>query len=555
MGSDGELEPKRHSLAIEIQTLVEAMRILFHDLEISQARYAARIHRDKGSVSRFFSGERIPPWDFVHGLLVASTLQHGSTPPTTEVVAHFRRLHHAALESGGSPSHRIQLLQDRLADADLRAQRLASRESDLEVALQAAQRRIADLQVSQRELEAESDQLYEQQTSELTLYRMEGEAERDTLLDEIHRLKGELQLAHERRMIAEARCSELERLLGEAVDDGDQSDSRYGELKAQIEAESERAARLEQQLRQFQTASGGNLDGEIDNHEPNGVSLPLAYTMEATLDEIEGLANGRRPNVPTGFLDLDSLTGGGFRPGELIVVSAYPGTGKSIFALDVLRSCSISSGLASVLFTVQTTRQEITRRLLSAEATVASHHIESGNMTDDDWGRFARRMSEVSAAPLFISEESLTLSSVRDQCEYLAGRHALRLAVIDPINLLDSGASRGEDADRQMFEATRELKLMAKKLGIIVVAIAQMAENAVSRYDHRPVIADMRESGSLVQNADMVILLHREDLFKSESPRAGEADFIVAKNRNGPTATVTVAFQGHYCRFVDMQQH
>lgn len=284
---------------------------------------------------------------------------------------------------------------------------------------------------------------------------------------------------------------------------------------------------------------------------------PLSDIMEGALDEIESISNrsGQMTGVPTGFADLDALTQG-LHPGQMIIIAARPAIGKSTLGLDLARSCSIRNGLASVIFSLEMSRNEITMRLLSAEARVALHHMRAGTMTDDDWAKMARRMGEVSAAPMFIDDSpNMSMMEIRAKCRRLKQRHDLRLVIIDYMQLMSHGGSRrAENRQQEVSELSRSLKLLAKEIEVPVIAISQLNRGPEQRTDKKPMMSDLRESGSLEQDADVVILLHREDAYERESPRAGEADLIVAKHRNGPTATITVAFQGHYSRFVDMAQ-
>ncbi|WP_242908591.1 replicative DNA helicase [Actinomadura terrae] len=229
-------------------------------------------------------------------------------------------------------------------------------------------------------------------------------------------------------------------------------------------------------------------------------------------------------------------------------------THNSTLALDFARAASIKHGLTSAFFSLEMGRNEITMRLLSAEARVALHAMRSGTMQDEDWTRLARRMSEVAEAPLFIDDSpNMSMMEIRAKCRRLKQQHDLRLVIIDYLQLMSSG-KRVESRQVEVSEFSRSLKLLAKELGVPVIALSQLNRGPEQRTDKKPMVSDLRESGSIEQDADMVILLHREDAYEKESPRAGEADLIVAKHRNGPTATVTVAFQGHYSRFVDMAQ-
>ncbi|GAB3405630.1 replicative DNA helicase [Flindersiella endophytica] len=279
----------------------------------------------------------------------------------------------------------------------------------------------------------------------------------------------------------------------------------------------------------------------------------LGEVLEATLDEIEtiGAQGGQMSGVPTGTSDLDALTNG-LHPGQLIIVAARPGVGKSIMALNLARASAIHNGLAAVIFSLEMGRTEISMRLLAAEARVPLTHMRQGNMTDDDWSRLARKMGEIAEAPLYIDDSpNMTMMEIRAKCRRLRQRHDLRLVIIDYLQLMTSG-KRVESRQVEVSEFSRNLKLLAKELEVPVVALAQLNRGPEQRTDKRPMLSDLRESGSLEQDADMVILLHREDAYERESSRPGEADFIVAKHRNGPTADITVAFQGHYQRFVDM---
>jgi replicative DNA helicase len=227
-------------------------------------------------------------------------------------------------------------------------------------------------------------------------------------------------------------------------------------------------------------------------------------------------------------------------------------THNSALALDFARAATIKHQLPTVIFSLEMGRNEITMRLLAAEARVPMHVMRSGQMSDDDWARLARRMSEVADAPLWIDDSpNMSLMEIRAKCRRLKQRQDLKLVIIDYLQLMSS-PKRVESRQQEVSEMSRSLKLLAKELEVPVVALSQLNRGPEQRTDKKPMVSDLRESGSIEQDADVVILLHREDAYEKESPRAGEADLIVAKHRNGPTATVTVAFQGHYSRFVDM---
>ena len=279
----------------------------------------------------------------------------------------------------------------------------------------------------------------------------------------------------------------------------------------------------------------------------------VADVIDATMDEIEAAQNrdSGLTGVPTGFADLDRLTNG-LHPGQMVIIAARPAIGKSTLAIDIARAASIKHKKTSVVFSLEMSRSEITMRLLAAEAQVRLQKMRSGHMAEMDWQKIAGVMGSVSEAPLFIDDSpNMSLTEIRAKARRLKQKHQLELVVVDYLQLMTSG-KRVESRQQEVSEFSRALKLLAKELEVPVIALSQLNRGPEQRGDKKPMMSDLRESGSIEQDADVVILLHREDAYEKESPRAGEADLIVAKHRNGPTDTITVAFQGHYSRFVDM---
>jgi replicative DNA helicase len=227
-------------------------------------------------------------------------------------------------------------------------------------------------------------------------------------------------------------------------------------------------------------------------------------------------------------------------------------THNSTVAMDFARSASVRHNVASAIFSLEMSKIEIVTRLLSAEARVPLHVLRSGQLSDDDWTRLARRMGEISEAPIFVDDTpNMTLMEIRAKARRLRQRHDLKLVVVDYLQLMTS-PKRVESRQQEVADLSRGLKLLAKELEVPVVAVSQLNRGPEQRTDKRPQLSDLRESGSIEQDADVVILLHRDDYYDRESPRAGEADLIIAKHRNGPTDTITVAAQLHFSRFVDM---
>jgi replicative DNA helicase len=281
--------------------------------------------------------------------------------------------------------------------------------------------------------------------------------------------------------------------------------------------------------------------------------VPLSDSLEAAIHEIEGAQKrgGELTGVPTGFTDLDAYTHG-LHPGQLVIVAARPAVGKSTFALDLARNASVKHNQATIFFSLEMGRAEIAMRLMSAESSIYLQSMRKGTVTDADWTRLAAVRGRINDAPLYIDDSpNMSLVEIRAQCRRLAQQVDLKLVVIEYIQLMSSG-KKVESRQQEVSEFSRALKLLAKELGLPVVALSQLNRQAEQAKDKKPELSHLRESGSLEQDADVVVLLHREGIYEKDHPRAGEADLILAKQRNGPTGTVVVAFHGQYSRFVNM---
>mgnify|MGYP001943709040 FL=1 len=278
--------------------------------------------------------------------------------------------------------------------------------------------------------------------------------------------------------------------------------------------------------------------------------VPLASTLEETFTEIE-VAAGRTDEmigVPTGFIELDSLTHG-LHPGQMIVVAARPAVGKSTLGVDIARAAAIKHGQPAAIFSLEMSRTEITMRILAAEASIQLQNLRKGTLSEDDWKKLARYMGTLSEAPLFIDDSpNMSLMEIRAKARRLSQQHGLKLVIIDYLQLMSSG-KKVESRQQEVAEFSRALKLLAKELQVPVIAISQLNRGPEQRTDKRPQMSDLRESGSIEQDADVVILLHRD---RTDPEREGEADVIVAKHRNGPTKDIVLAWQGHYSRFGNM---
>lgn len=278
--------------------------------------------------------------------------------------------------------------------------------------------------------------------------------------------------------------------------------------------------------------------------------------LQPTMDEIDAIQSGSAlsAGVPTGFAEIDEVTTG-LHGGQFIIVAARPGAGKSTLAMDFMRSCSIKHRMASVIFSLEMSKSEIVMRLLSAEARIKLADMRAGRLSDDDWTKMARRMSEISEAPLYIDDSAnLTMMEIRAKARRLKQKTDLRLVVVDYMQLMTSG-KRHESRQAEVGEFSRSLKLLAKELDVAVVAISQLNRGPEQRTDKVPQVSDLRESGNLEQDCDLCFLLHRPEMYDRDSPRLGEVDVILGKHRNGPTRTFTLASTLHLSSFRDLARY
>ena len=280
--------------------------------------------------------------------------------------------------------------------------------------------------------------------------------------------------------------------------------------------------------------------------------VPLFDSIEAAVEEMERAQSrgGDMVGVPTGFSELDEMTHG-LHGGQFVILAARPAVGKSTLALDFARTAAIKHKKPVIFFSLEMGRAEIAMRLLSAESRIYLQNMRKGDLSDNDWQRLAGVRGEINSAPLYIDDSpNLTLVEIRAKCRRMAQRVGLEMIVIDYIQLMTSG-KKVESRQQEVSEFSRALKLLAKELNVPVVAISQLNRNSEKSDNKKPEISQLRESGSLEQDADVVILLHREAMFEREHPRAGEADLILAKQRNGPTGTIVVNFLGQFSKFED----
>ncbi|KOX10165.1 replicative DNA helicase [Nocardiopsis sp. NRRL B-16309] len=256
--------------------------------------------------------------------------------------------------------------------------------------------------------------------------------------------------------------------------------------------------------------------------------------------------------VPMPWSDLAHVLPG-LKPGQMMLIGARPGAGKSIAAADIARHASMKHQIGTVMFSLEMTRREMGMRIAAAEGSIDVGRMSKKKMTSDDWDRLARVKERFDSAPFWMADDfSIGLSHIRAHLSRLTRRHKVGLVLIDYLQLMSPGG-KAENRQIEVSAMSRGLKKLAGEFGVAMVVLSQLNRESTKRADKRPQLSDLRESGSLEQDADVVLMLHREDLQEEDSPRSGEVDLLLEKNRGGkPKVTVTCAFQGHYSRIVDM---
>ncbi len=254
--------------------------------------------------------------------------------------------------------------------------------------------------------------------------------------------------------------------------------------------------------------------------------------------------------IPTGYVDLDRMTSG-FQAGDLIIVAGRPSMGKTAFALNIAESVAVDTGLPVGIFSMEMGGTQLAMRMLASIGRLDSHRVRSGRLTDDEWSRLSFALGKLHEAPIYIDETGgLTPANLRARARRLARHYGgkLGLLVIDYIQLMSSNR-QGENRATEVSDISRAIKSLAKELQVPIVALSQLSRKVEERNDKRPMMSDLRESGAIEQDADVILMMYREEYYKPDTPDKGIAEVIIGKQRNGPTGTVRLTFLGEYTRF------
>src|SRR5579875_120096 len=281
--------------------------------------------------------------------------------------------------------------------------------------------------------------------------------------------------------------------------------------------------------------------------------MPLRQLLNDALDNLESLYERGEAitGLPTGYQELDEHLAG-LQPSNLVIVGARPGAGKTSFALGLAAHAAMVRRLPVLVFSLEMSHLEITQRLLCGEARVDSSRMRTGRLQERDWAQIQHALGRLGEAPLYIDDSAnTTVMDIRAKARRLKSKEGLALVVVDYLQLM-TGRQTAENRQVEVSEISRGLKILARELDIPVVALSQLSRNLEMRADKRPVLADLRESGSLEQDADVVLFIYRDELYNPDSPDRGQAEVIVSKHRNGPTGVCRLAFLENYARFANM---
>lgn len=277
---------------------------------------------------------------------------------------------------------------------------------------------------------------------------------------------------------------------------------------------------------------------------------PMSRILEKGFNEIERMYinKGSITGVPSGFPDLDSKTSG-FQKGDLVLIAARPSMGKTAFALNIAQYAAIRNNNSVAIFSLEMSKEQLAYRMLCAEANVDMLKLRTGNLDDDDWVRLAKSAGPLASAKIFIDDTpGISVTEMRSKCRRLKIEHGLDMIIVDYLQLLQ-GRGKSENRQQEVSDISRSLKTLAKEIDAPVISLSQLSRAPEARSDHRPMLSDLRESGSIEQDADVVCFLYRDEYYNKESEKKNIAEVIISKQRNGPTGTVELAFIGKYTKF------
>lgn len=295
---------------------------------------------------------------------------------------------------------------------------------------------------------------------------------------------------------------------------------------------------------------------ELVQRRNAGDFVPIRQVVMNAMDKIEKASknNGNVTGLATGFIDLDYRTAG-FQPSDLILVAARPSMGKTAFVLNIAQYMAFKADQTVAIFSLEMSKEQLVNRLFSLESRVDSQHLRTGNLSDAEWEKLIESAGVIGKSNLIIDDTpGISISELRSKCRKYKLEHNLQIIIIDYLQLM-SGSGRGSDSRQQeISDISRSLKALARELNVPVVALSQLSRAVEQRPDHRPMLSDLRESGAIEQDADVVMFIYRDDYYNKDTDRKGIAEIIIAKQRNGPIGTIELVWLPDYTKFANLQK-
>ena len=285
--------------------------------------------------------------------------------------------------------------------------------------------------------------------------------------------------------------------------------------------------------------------------------VPIKQIVMNALDRIEKASKtqGNVTGIATGFLDLDYRMSG-MQPSDLILIAARPSMGKTAFVLNIAQYVAFHSGLATAIFSLEMSKEQLVNRLFSLESRVDAQVLRNGSLTDSDWEKLIESVGVIGSSNLIIDDTpGISISELRSKCRKYKLEHDLKLVIIDYLQLMSGSSRRSDSRQQEISDISRSLKAIARELNVPVIALSQLSRAVEQRPDHRPMLSDLRESGAIEQDADVVMFIYRDDYYNKDSDNKNVAEIIVAKQRNGPIGTVNLVWLPQYTKFVNMQKN
>lgn len=294
---------------------------------------------------------------------------------------------------------------------------------------------------------------------------------------------------------------------------------------------------------------------DIVQNKTTGDFVSIQDVVIQTIESIEAASRskGSVTGIPTGFYDLDYKTAG-LQPSDLILIAARPSMGKTAFVLNVAEHVALKQGISTAIFSLEMSKDQLVKRILSMNSKVDSQAIRSGELQEDDWMKLVESAKLVGSSGLIIDDTpGISISELRSKCRKYKLEHNLGIVIIDYLQLM-SGSKKSESRQQEISEISRSLKELAREISVPVIALSQLSRAVEQRPDKRPMLSDLRESGAIEQDADIVMFIYRDEYYNHDSEDVGVAEIIIGKQRNGPTGTVKLAYQSQYTKFANLER-